>query len=622
MAKPSISVSVISQFDPKGFEKAQKDAEGLRDQFGKMAKKAATAFAAAKVVDFARDAIGAAVDLGESINAVNVTFGEASEGILQLGEDAARSVGLSNAAFNSLSVQFSAFAEQVAGPGGDVVQVIDDLTTRAADFASVMNISVDEAASVFQSTMAGSSEVIRQYGVDVSAAAVENYILNNGIADSKSEITEADKVLGRYALLMQGTSKTAGDFANTSGSLANQQKTLAAEFEDMQAELGEALIPAMQGLASAALAVIDALDQIGVIDTIAKFGELETWATRVGRQIRSVFDRDAAENWAFVDSVERAEKAYADFDYTLLEGVSTYEEVRAIVEANDGEFSNLVDTAHMANLVFIEHRKRIDEAVEAQERNYWAMRYGADAAADLADDVGDASDELVEFATVWDEEIARINTEQDVADIAEQFDELREMAVEAWVAGAEGADDAAEKLKDFQDGLRDAYLDALELAGGLDNLPEEVLTEIRQEYETNDLDALEIRLNNLRLGITAPVKIKITADTAGISGYLGMSASKASEQALIDAALAGLTSGMSPAWSSPTEFAVPQMTGVVQSPSFGDLPGLAPASMSTTNNITVNMPAGSNGQDILEALQAHARRTGALDLAVSGAVRL
>jgi len=42
----------------------------------------------------------------------------------------------------------------------------------------------------------------------------------------------------------------------------------------------------------------------------------------------------------------------------------------------------------------------------------------------------------------------------------------------------------------------------------------------------------------------------------------------------------------------------------------------------STFNVTVNMPAGSNGQDILEALQAHARRTGALDLAVSGAVRL
>ena len=44
---------------------------------------------------FTKSAVSGASDLGESINAVSVTFGDASEGILALGENAATTVGLS-----------------------------------------------------------------------------------------------------------------------------------------------------------------------------------------------------------------------------------------------------------------------------------------------------------------------------------------------------------------------------------------------------------------------------------------------------------------------------------------------------------------------------------------------
>jgi hypothetical protein len=88
----------------------------------------------------------AASDVEESVNAVNVTFGEAAEGVLALSDAAAQSVGLSKAEFNGLAVAFAGFAKQL---DGDVTQSIDDLTTRAADFASVMNMDVNEAARIY-----------------------------------------------------------------------------------------------------------------------------------------------------------------------------------------------------------------------------------------------------------------------------------------------------------------------------------------------------------------------------------------------------------------------------------------------------------------------------------------
>lgn len=198
------------------------------------------------VANLFSDAVGAASDLNESANAVKVTFGDAADEIAKLGETSAERLGLSQVNFNALTVRFAAFAEKIAGEGGNVISVIDELTTRGADFASVYNLEVNEALTLFQSGLAGETEPLRRFGLDVSAAAVEAYAYANGIAAVGEELTEAEKIQARYGLIMEQTSKTQGDFANTSDELANQQRIVSAELEDNLAALGEALLPAAE----------------------------------------------------------------------------------------------------------------------------------------------------------------------------------------------------------------------------------------------------------------------------------------------------------------------------------------------------------------------------------------
>lgn len=198
------------------------------------------------ITDYFSQATTKASDLQESANALGVTFGQQAAAISELGETAATRLGLSRIAFNQLATRFSAFAGTIAGEGGDVVSVIDDLTTRGADFASVFNIDVDEALSLFQSGLAGETEPLRRFGIDLSAAAVEAFAAANGIGAQGRALTEAEKVQARYGLLLQQTAKTQGDFARTSDSLANSQRIANARFEDAQARIGEALLPAAE----------------------------------------------------------------------------------------------------------------------------------------------------------------------------------------------------------------------------------------------------------------------------------------------------------------------------------------------------------------------------------------
>lgn len=201
---------------------------------------------AGTVTDYFSKSVDLASNLQESNNAVRVSYGDIATEIESLSSTSAKRLGLSSGAFNDLAVRFSSFAGTIAGEGGDVSKVIDDLTTRGADFASVFNLETADALSVFQSGLAGETEPLKRFGIDLSDASVKAFALANGIGDGTGALTEAEKVQARYGLLLESTNKTAGDFAATQDSFANSTKTSNALLEDAQAKVGEALLPAFE----------------------------------------------------------------------------------------------------------------------------------------------------------------------------------------------------------------------------------------------------------------------------------------------------------------------------------------------------------------------------------------
>jgi len=245
-----VRVVLKSVFDKDGIKQAEKAfatlGKGIDSAFRVVA--VASAAAGAAIGKFGLDSVRAASDLEESTNAVNVAFGAAAKSVLAIGETSAKSLGLAKTEFNEAAVRFSAFADRIVGEGGDVAGFIQDVSQRAADFASVFNIDVSEALRVFQSGLAGEAEPLKRFGINLLQSEVNAFAMANGIGEVGRELTETEKVQARYGLLLQSTNKTAGDFANTSDGLANSQRILAANFKDLQAEVGQALLPAVTDL--------------------------------------------------------------------------------------------------------------------------------------------------------------------------------------------------------------------------------------------------------------------------------------------------------------------------------------------------------------------------------------
>jgi hypothetical protein len=69
-----------------------------------------------------------------------------------------------------------------------------------------------------------------------------------GIKKVGGQFTEAQKATARYQLILDQTGDAQGDFARTGDGLANSQRTLTAEIDNLQAEVGQELLPIMKDM--------------------------------------------------------------------------------------------------------------------------------------------------------------------------------------------------------------------------------------------------------------------------------------------------------------------------------------------------------------------------------------
>jgi len=319
-----------------------------------LAAAAAGALAAVGIGRFFKESIAQASDLGESINAVSKAYGEYADDVLKLGDGVAKRLGLSTVDFNAAAVRFSAFAEKIAGQGGDVAGVVESLSGRAADFASVFNIEVSEALTVFQSGLSGEAEPLKRFGINLLDSEVKAYAYANGIARIGDALTENEKVQARYGLLLESTAKTTGDFADTSDGLANSKRILTASLVDLQAQVGERLTPVMATLTSALVPLVDYLfPKIATIINEHVAPVLEGFAQNVKRLVGQftsgyldfdgVLDRITAKLTSFFSDggLDSAFQTLSEYRYKIFSAV--LEAVPGIVDAFVTFLPQLID---------------------------------------------------------------------------------------------------------------------------------------------------------------------------------------------------------------------------------------------------------------------------------------
>jgi SLT domain-containing protein len=252
-------------------DKASGTADKVGSKLGNLGKKIAKGFGVAALggvtalgvgfADLLKDSSKVASDLGESVNAVQKVFGNQSKTILDWGKNNAEAFGLSKRAFNELVTPLGAILQNTGLSLGQTSKWTVDLTKRAADMASVFNTSVPDALNAIQAGLRGEQDPLEKYGVSLSAAKVQAEALTETHKRSAKELTSTELATARLNIIMKQTASSAGDFQQTSNQLANSQRIEQARLENLQASIGQKLLPLQLAWTKAKLAFASVVSQ-------------------------------------------------------------------------------------------------------------------------------------------------------------------------------------------------------------------------------------------------------------------------------------------------------------------------------------------------------------------------
>lgn len=292
-----------AEFD-KGADAAASKMSAVGDKMQSVGKKMTIGLTAPLAL-LGKASFDAASDLNESMSKVKVVFDDMAPAVVKWSKTSATAMGISQQAALEAAGTFGTLAQAMGVMQGPATDMSMKLVQLASDIASFNNANTDEVLLALRAGLVGEAEPLRKFGVSLSAARVEAEALASGlvkpvsamedvtkasievekanidagkalkehgkdslqyrealskVTDSEKKLTEAmrgkvpeltaaQKMQASYNIIMKDTALAQGDFARTADGAANKQRILQAQFKDMQAELGQALIPIFQKVA-------------------------------------------------------------------------------------------------------------------------------------------------------------------------------------------------------------------------------------------------------------------------------------------------------------------------------------------------------------------------------------
>ncbi|HEX9643119.1 MAG TPA: hypothetical protein VGC11_03840 [Acidimicrobiia bacterium] len=190
--------------------------------------------------------VDAASDLAESVNAVTVVFGEASDSVLAFTGDTSDAVFAAQADLNQLATVLGSLLTGVGLSSQEAAEGTRTLIGLSADLASVFNDDVAVAAERVAALLRGETEPIRQYGINISAAEAQARALADGLIAAGEPLDEQAKLLATLNILLEDTALIQGDAARTADAYANKGRAIGEALAEVKTELGEGLLPAFE----------------------------------------------------------------------------------------------------------------------------------------------------------------------------------------------------------------------------------------------------------------------------------------------------------------------------------------------------------------------------------------
>ena len=213
----------------------------IKSKFNILNSTLASGLSLAALVAVSKKCLELSSNLAEVQNVVDTTFGKSSNIINEFAESALKNFGLTELQAKKYVSTLGAIAKASGESDEATLQMSTNLTKLTADVASFFNYDYDTAFNKIRSGLTGETEPLKDLGVVMTVANLEQYRLAQGIQTSYSAMSSAEQMALRYNYIMQALTDTQGDFNKTQASWANQLRILQGQAQQLGAILGNLL---------------------------------------------------------------------------------------------------------------------------------------------------------------------------------------------------------------------------------------------------------------------------------------------------------------------------------------------------------------------------------------------
>ena len=184
-------------------------------------------------------------DYIENLNLFQTTMGDAYEEARAYAELIESKMGIDSSEFMKNQGTIASLARGFGLADEQVQQFSQGMTEVAYDLASFRNKSTEEAFQAIRSAISGEIEPLRNLGISLSEATLQQVAYENGINKSIRSMTEAEKAQLRYIAIVEkaGNMGAIGDMAKTLSSPANALRILSQQFQQLARAIGSVFIP-------------------------------------------------------------------------------------------------------------------------------------------------------------------------------------------------------------------------------------------------------------------------------------------------------------------------------------------------------------------------------------------
>lgn len=238
----TVKIGANIQEFKKRMGEVQKDINELSDNM-KSAGENLTAFFTLPIGLAGAASIKLASDMQESLNKVNVAFGDSSADVVAWSETTIEKMGLASGTALDAAALFGDMATSMGINRDEAAKMSMSMVQLGADLASFKNVPIEQAMSALNGVFTGETESLKMLGVVMTETQLEAFALSQGITKSVQKMSEAEMVALRYAFVMDRTKNAQGDFARTADGSANQTRMFQENLKELGKSLGEVILP-------------------------------------------------------------------------------------------------------------------------------------------------------------------------------------------------------------------------------------------------------------------------------------------------------------------------------------------------------------------------------------------